>query len=387
VNILIVSPVLPYGPADGDRIRIYNIAKQLKEQGGHRLFLVSFIRKGEEKYLGELKKYYDAVETVKISKAQIYTNAFKAVFRLIPLNTGAYESSKMERTVRQAVKKYSIGHVFAYRLRCAQFVERLELPKSIDYVDSLALYMERSLKYESNPLYLAYYWMDRKRVLDCERRTASYFDNVFINSEDDRQYLGRPNIVTAPNGAGIGRVKKAKNGVFTIGFFGNIHYRPNLDAVTWFCKNVWKKLPNSDKSIKLVIAGSGSEAAAGLVKGTNSEVKGFIRAIDAEVASWDASIVPVRFGAGRQNKIMQSWANRTPVIATGFTARGVYGVDGVNLLTAETPEDFIRQIKRVKDGGALVKRLADNGAKTLKEHFDWKKTGAVVCGAVKKTGI
>ena len=279
MNILVVSPVLPYGPCDGDRIRIFNIVKQLKERGKHRLFLVSFIKSGEEKHLAELSGYYDAVETVKISKTEIYINAFKSVFRLIPLNTGSYENHEMEKAVKTAVEKYKIDHVFTYRLRCAQFTEKLDIPKSIDLVDSLGLYMERSLKYESNPLYRAYYAMDRGRVLKCERKTAGKFNAVFINSDEDGRYIGSGNIITAPNGADIKRVKPKKTGCFTVGFFGNIKYRPNFDGVMWFLKNVWKKLANSDKNIKLVIAGAGGGKAGKFPPESRVEVKGFVKEI------------------------------------------------------------------------------------------------------------
>ncbi len=383
MNILIISPVLPYGPSDGDRIRIYNIAKELKKNG-HRLFLVSFIRKGEESYLPRLKPFYDAVETVKISKLKIYYNAMLSFFRMIPFNTGSYESKAMDKKVREAVKKYGIEHVFAYRLRSAQFAENIELPKSIDYVDSLALYMERSLKYEKNPAYLLYYIMDRKKVLSCERKTAAKFDSVFINSGEDRDYLNCANIIAAPNGADIKKVKARKNSVFTIGFFGNINYRPNIDGLTWFLKNIWKKLVDSDKNIRLVIAGSGGEKAAPLIAGTPAEIKGFMENIDAEAASWDVSVVPVRFGAGRQNKILQSWANGVPVVATAFTAKGVEGKDGYNLLVADTQEQFIRQIQRIKKDKALRGRLIKGGLATLKKYFSWEETGKIIDKAIKK---
>ena len=47
MNIMVITPVLPYPPHDGDRVRIYNFIKQLSRK--NKIYLVSFLRKGEEK--------------------------------------------------------------------------------------------------------------------------------------------------------------------------------------------------------------------------------------------------------------------------------------------------------------------------------------------------
>jgi glycosyltransferase involved in cell wall biosynthesis len=382
MKILMLSPIFPYPPEDGDRIRIFNIIKEF-ERAGHDIHLVTFMRDGEEGKIGRVKKHVRSVDTVRISRRDIMLNALMGLFSPLPLNVAAYKSRKMDAAVLGAVKKYSPDAVFAYRLRMAQYAQGLDLPRVIDYVDSLALFMKRSAVYERDPLFLIYYMLDAPRVLKYERETAGRFSNVFINAEDDRDYLGCANILAAANGARpSGKRSRKKNaGVFTAGFLGNFAYRPNFEAAAFLIKNVWKKVVDNDKNIRLIIAGKGSERLGsrnipGIV------FKDFVPDVAAELSGWDISVIPVRYGAGRQNKLMDCWACKVPVVATPFAASGVYGRDGVSLLTASTPDEFAEKIMKLKDSPGLGKKLAAGGAATLNKHFSWAATGRIIRSAV-----
>lgn len=100
------------------------------------------------------------------------------------------------------------------------------------------------------------------------------------------------------------------------------------------------------------------------------------------MSGWSVAVVPVRYGAGRQNKILDAWAAGVPVVATSFAARGVYGETGKNMLTADTPEDFAGAILKIRNSPKLAVKLAAGGAKTLKKHFNWEKNMAIVLKAL-----
>ena len=376
MNILVISPVLPYPPYDGDRVRIFNFIKELSRK--NKIYLVSFIGKGEEPNIKGIKKFCKEVKTVKISRMKIYLNILKSFFTGAPLNSGAYYSKNMQEEIDRGLETKKIDSIFTYRLRMAQYVASKKIPKAIDIVDALSLYMKRSSKFEKNPLRRIYNMIDRGRVLRYEKSVARHFNYVFINSEEDAKFLGKSNIVVIPNGAykGTNKGSGIRDKGVTIGFFGNMEYAPNKDAVVYFCKNMWKNIENSDYNVKLVVIGDKSGRIGSIVKGRNIIVKGFIENIDKEVARWGACIVPVRYGAGRQNKTLQSWANRVPVVSTSFAAKGVYGKNRVNMLVADEPEKFIKNIFELKKNRKLASKITAGGLKTLKKNFDWKKSGA-----------
>lgn len=381
MKILAISPVLPYPPNDGDRLRLYHFLEYLSKK--HEIWLVSFIRKGEEASAGKLKKICAGTVVVPLTGAEIFQNAVKAVFTGEPLNTAAYESDKMREAVDETIARVGPDILFVYRLRMAQYAEGKKLPKVIDIVDSMALLNERRVKYEKNPFRLAYSMLDRGRILKYERELKGKFPHIFINSEDDAKYLKLSNIIVAQNGSSGRKAKAGKKGAFKVGFFGNMDYPPNLDAAMYFYRKVWKNLAASDNNIKLVIAGDRRKKLSGLAS-SNVEIKGYIGDIDAEISSWGASVVPVRYGAGRQNKTMKSWSCGVPVVSSSFAAAGVYGRDGVNMLVAGTPAEYAEKILALKNNGPLRKKIIAGGFKTVKKFFDWKISGGKIEAVMKK---
>ena len=388
MRILVLSPVFPYPASDGDRIRIFNIIEQLKKQGKHKLHLVTFCRAGEEALKPELKEYFETVETLAVDKKHIMAGAFKGVFSKVPLNVTGYESPAMKLLVKKAVEAYSPDVIFTYRLRMAQYAFEYAVPKVIDYVDSLALFMKRSAVFEGSLLKRLYYLFDGPRVEKYERETAAKFAGVFINSEEDAQYLGGKNIITAPNGAMTtpkGRGAK-KSPVYTVGFMGNMPYGPNREAVRYFFKNVWKKTFGNDKNIKFVIAGRGADIFKDIAGG-NVELKSNVADVGKEISSWHMSVAPVRYGAGRQNKVMDYWACGIPVVAAPFAAKGVYGINGKNLLIAENAGQYAEMIKLLRDKPGYGKKLAAAAKTTLKRYFEWNNTGKIINKAVETAAI
>jgi glycosyltransferase involved in cell wall biosynthesis len=320
-----------------------------------------------------------------LDKLQIIGGAFTGIFGTIPLNAAAYNDARMKDVVKTAYEKHQPDLIFTYRLRMAQYAAVYTVPKVIDYVDSLAPFMKRSAGFEVSIFKKLYYLFDGPRVENYERSVAADFKSVFINSEEDAQYLGNKNIITAANGAmKAGKPAKAGgNGAYTVGFMGNMPYGPNREAVRWFIKNVWKKTFNNDKNIRLVIAGRGADVFSELAGG-NIELRDNVKDVEKEITSWDLSVVPVRYGAGRQNKVMDCWACSVPVIAAPFAAKGVYGKDGVNMMIAGNREEFAKKIILLRDKPAIGRKLAANAKITLNKYFDWDKTGRIINKAILK---
>ncbi len=384
MNILFLTPGLPYPPCDGDKLRSFNLLKRLSKK--NKIFLVSMIKPGEERFKKDLEKYCAAVVLVPVTKNQIFFRALNGLFSNLALNISAYADKRVESEIKTLLAREKINVVFVYRLRMAQYAQSLEIPKVVDMVDSLALYMDRVKKSGAGIFYKMYATIDGARLKKYEKNVAGVFDKVFINSEEDAKYIGAKNIVTAANGVASpasGNIKKDKT-VFTAGYFGNMNYPPNADGLKFLLEKVRKITTVQDKNIKFVIVGEGSEKACTKYKGEDFEVSGFVENIDALIRSWDCVVAPVRYGAGRQNKVMQAWANKVPVVAHPFAASGVYGVNGVNILTATTEKEFAQKLMELKNNPRLGKKIAAAAKVMQTKCFNWDKTALLVEKELKK---
>jgi len=134
--------------------------------------------------------------------------------------------------------------------------------------------------------------------------------------------------------------------------------------------------------MRLLIAGDKKRRLKGL-GGGNVEIRGYIADIDAEISGLDASVVPVRYGAGRQNKILKSWSCGVPVISSAFAAKGVYGRHGANMLIAESENGYAQCIKTLLRGG-VSSRIIKGGLAVVRRSFNWEKSSASLEKIIKK---
>ncbi|HDQ25901.1 MAG TPA: glycosyltransferase, partial [bacterium] len=356
--------------------RLFHMLEYLGKK--HAVSIVSFVRPGGEKEAEACAARFKGLITVPITRGRIMLNAFISLFSGQSVNEGAYRSREMSGAAAGAAELIKPDIILVYRLRMAQHAPE-GIPAVIDIVDSMALVNKRRAQYEKNPLMKLYCVIDAARILKAEKKLRERFKAVILNAEEDAAYIGAGKTTVVPNG--MPRPKKAvkrgrKGEGVTAGFMGNMAYPPNADAMEYFFKYIWKKTSDSVKSIKMIIAGGQSRAAGRLIKGSkNVLVKGYVKDAVREISGWDMALAPVRYGAGRQNKILDAWAAGVPVVSTVFAARGVYGRDGYNMLVAKDAGEFAEKAALLARDRRLGRRLADGGRETLEKYFIREKSG------------
>jgi glycosyltransferase involved in cell wall biosynthesis len=64
-----------------------------------------------------------------------------------------------------------------------------------------------------------------------------------------------------------------------------------------------------------------------------------------------------------------------PIVAHPVSCEGIDVVDGESVLYAETPNDYVKSIKRLFDDGALLQMLGNNGRKLIQEKYSFISIG------------
>jgi glycosyltransferase involved in cell wall biosynthesis len=77
-------------------------------------------------------------------------------------------------------------------------------------------------------------------------------------------------------------------------------------------------------------------------------------------AAADAVVIPIRSGGGTRIKILEAFAYKKPVISTSMGMEGIEAVHGVDVMIADTPEDFARCCQQVMADQELRERLVTN---------------------------
>src|SRR5512136_769237 len=70
MRILFLTQIVPYPPDAGPRVKTWHVLRYLHEQG-HDVFLATFVRPDEEKYLSVLQEICSAVFPIPIHRSRL----------------------------------------------------------------------------------------------------------------------------------------------------------------------------------------------------------------------------------------------------------------------------------------------------------------------------
>jgi polysaccharide biosynthesis protein PslH len=150
-------------------------------------------------------------------------------------------------------------------------------------------------------------------------------------------------------------------------------YRPNIDAVIWFARNVMPALRERVPGARFAIVGAAPAPEVAKL----SELPGVIvtgRVADTRpwLAHADIVVAPLLIGRGTQNKVLEGMAMARPVIATPEAFEGVQATPERDILLARGADQTIERIIDV-----LCGRHPDLGAaarRAVELRHDWSVT-------------
>lgn len=154
-------------------------------------------------------------------------------------------------------------------------------------------------------------------------------------------------------------------------FIGGFEHMPNVDAMEFFIKEIFPTLHALKPDIKLLIVGSHLPEKIAAYASSHIIIKGFVPDIKPVFDHIRLSIAPLRYGAGVKGKINTSMTYGVPVVATSVAAEGMKLEHGRDILIADEPEEFARQIIRAYDDEQLWTSLSNAGKANIEEHFSF----------------
>lgn len=80
--------------------------------------------------------------------------------------------------------------------------------------------------------------------------------------------------------------------------------------------------------------------------------------------------IPTRHPTGVPVKGLEAWSRGLPLVVSSEAAEAIEGSDGVDLVTADTPEELVTGLAALADDGALRERIVAGGRKRLRTQHD-----------------
>jgi glycosyltransferase involved in cell wall biosynthesis len=169
-------------------------------------------------------------------------------------------------------------------------------------------------------------------------------------------------------------------------FPGLMNHPPNSDAAVYFARDVFPQLRASFPDAEFWIVGKDPIAEVkALEEIPGVRVTGAVPDIRPHLAEAAVLVVPLRFGSGVRQKILEAWSMEKFIVASSVGTEGLEYEDGVNLVVADGPEKMIQVIRRALGEPQWRRQIQQAGRKVAQEHHHPLQIARSYYAAIEKT--
>jgi sugar transferase (PEP-CTERM/EpsH1 system associated) len=154
-------------------------------------------------------------------------------------------------------------------------------------------------------------------------------------------------------------------------FTGAMDYLPNIDAVRWFVADMLPSLCSRQPQLHFYIVGRSPSPAVLALANTNVTVTGSVPDVRPYIHHAAVVVAPLRIARGIQNKILEAMAMAKPVVASTECASAIDAVIGQELVTANSPSDFIDGIETLLQDQARRSSIGVAARQRVLSDYSW----------------
>jgi sugar transferase (PEP-CTERM/EpsH1 system associated) len=383
MNILVLSPWLPWPPFGGALIRIFETVSHLSR--GNRVTLLAPLRHPEEaKHIATVNQFCERVITSELSDEVrvVVRRLCKGLLHRRPFIQSMHYDPNLARQVHRLTSEqaYDIIHVeLSFMAPYLKFVSprcRAKRVLSMHNIESLRF--ARELKFARGARRFALL-SDQVFFKSWEERCLGQFDGILAVSMSEQAWIRQRAPVAAvelvPNGVNSNyfSVADEARASRSIVFTALMNYPPNVDGALWFCDEILPIIHSRHPEVTFNIVGDKpGPTVQALAKRKGVQVTGRVPDVRPYLADSLAVVVPLRSGGGTRLKILEAMAMGRPVVSTHQGAEGLEISDGVNILLADSPQEFARHIFALLAEPQLGERLSRAGRTLVEAKYDWR---------------
>lgn len=386
MRILYVAQRVPYPPNRGDKLASYHAVRHLARR--HSVTVAAPADSAEE--LGHAEALRALGVAVELARLRPWRSRVAAAFALLrgePLSPAFYSCSELRQRIERLAAERRFDVAVSFSSSTGPYVTGLGgTPIVADFVDldsrKWALYADA----RRWPLPLLYR-LEADRLLGYERALAARAYRTLVRTEAEREDCVR----LIPDG----RFEVLRNGVDleyfapdagaadaepqALVFTGVMDYYPNVEAVRFFCAEVFSRVREQEPAASFTIVGARpAPAVRALARQPGVRVTGSVPDVRPYVRAARVAVAPLRLARGVQNKVLEAMAMGVPVLATRPAFRGVGCAPGEGVLVADEPAEQARLLLALLRDAPAARELGARGRRFVELHHDWETNLAVL---------
>ncbi len=381
-NILFLTHRFPYPPDKGDRIRTFHLLKWLSRRAS--VYLATL---ADEPFAARsVEVLEDLCEAVAIHELAPRTQWIRSAGSLILGRTataGAFWSPSFARTIEDWAKAVPFDFVIASSSGLAPYLRKgaaRNIPALVDLVDvDSQKWLDYAQSCRGPRRWL--YNLEGTRLRRVERAVPTWARATILVSRAEcdvfREFCDTDRLHAVENGVDLDTLAPRGGLVEEPGsctFVGALDYRPNIDAVHWFCREVWPTLHHLRPDARMSVVGRRPVAAVQkLASIPGVEVVGQVPDVRPYLEKASVVVVPLRIARGIQNKVLEAMAMGKAVVASPQALKGFRPGLSLPVRSASTAGEWVENLIGLFDDAEERKRLGEAGRAFVSTHHHWDR--------------
>jgi glycosyltransferase involved in cell wall biosynthesis len=380
-------------PVDtGGKIRSYNILRDLTRD--HSVTLLTYYGGSKDlayeadiarEFPGAATVYTAALDGTRLAQSLDYV---WRVFQAAPFAVSKFTHAEVQRLVASWIEDKAIGGktvedqkfdvaVCDFLSASQNFPKKSIVPTVLFQHNVETALWQRLAATESNPAKRTAYKMEARKMASYERASLQRFHHIIAVSERDREQMlaiePACNISVVPTGVDTKTYTVALPATSNpprIVFLGSMDWEPNIDAVAYFCRDIFPRVCAQFPSALFQIVGRNPHASIKQLTSKSVEVTGTVSSVVEYLRDATVVVVPMRIGGGTRLKIFEAMAAGRAVVSTSIGAEGLAVQNGRDLILADDAAIFADAVIRLLSDAAL-RRQYEQAAAQLATKYDW----------------
>jgi glycosyltransferase involved in cell wall biosynthesis len=373
-RLLWLTAYLPHTGRHAGAGRMFQLLKRMSAR--YRITLITFLETDDEmKLVSEVEPFCDKVLAMRRTRPLHWS-----LFAYEPFDE--FVTPEMQQAVDRCLEDADYDLIqfeytqMAHYAGRSQGIPTLLTKHEVDYAACL-----RRAGKESNPAGRFRWFYNYLQVLDREVQLTKKVSAAICMTDTDarelRKFCTSIPIHVINTGVDLEYFSPPEMSAVKphLVFVGAFQHLPNVEAMTYFCRDVMPLVRREIPEVELHIVGSNpSPAVVSLGSIPGVHVTGFVPDIRPYMAGCSIYVVPLRLGVGIRGKILEAWGMKMAVVSTSVGCAGLRCEDDRNLLIADSSGLFASHIISLLKDPSRRQRLGEEGRKTAEQYYGWEKS-------------
>lgn len=378
-KVLLLTHRVPFPPDRGDRIRAWQMLRQLAVDN--------------DVYLGAtadepvttatrqtLSEYCAEYHIAPLGRTTRWSRGAWAMCNGLPVSQGMFAQPRLQEVINRWQRAHTFDAAVVY---CSTMFPYLEgaawraVPKLVDLIDVDSRKWQ-DYAHVAQGWRKQIYQREAEAIAELERRIVERADAVAVTTAVEAELLRQVTLEARPlviaNGVDLpaAPVPLARSTPGRLVFVGVLDYLPNVQGIAWFVDQIWPQIRLNHANATLEIVGRNPTSAIrdlGSLPGIRIHPN--VPDVRTHIQGAEIVIAPLRIARGVQNKVLEGMAENRATVVSPAACQGINVTPGKHVLVADSPADWRQAINDLLTSPLRREELARAGYEFVCEQHHW----------------